>query len=396
MAGADNRAFVLCDNSRLAGVFTSFDEADIFADKQGLGLEHLTEYRLDAANAGHLFLMEVASAEGAWAYHGLWERNEPSFARIPEKVRLLGYKLEKGGFQRVFEKEYTWKKGLTVETDPLVERYGQFRLSEAAEDAPPGERESPSAPKKKGSKLTLREPKSNSKPLRLKQKKAPEPIPEFKSAPVGPAGPTMTSLPESKSSPRRSVDLDTAADELSDTLEKQPVVTSKHRTVAPIPVWLTFIALAAAWTYGLLQLSEKTLPLEKQVNLSAELFTDAEVQVFEPSVVVFQKPVEASDPSSWVKAFDLEAIGRRAMILRLDLEHLQGWSTIDEGTGELYTAPESLDTVAQWWEAGQVEVQQGYFRRWDDGSLLLLDIEGNRLYGWLKLEAVLELAPALP
>lgn len=433
--GERYRAFVLVDKRKAQGVFRSWDEAEAFADENNFSLDHLFEFETKSAHPDHLHLMAARWDEG-WQFVGEWSRFAPYWESPPSQIRLDHYELKGDKFVLFRQCEFTWRPGLLQTINPMAPDEA-LRFSERAQPkpkppAPPaperprvsplkpigqpprepatepekppvkgpeklpepgkppllGEPEQPVDRPATDKQPVREEPHPNApkpkisfqkrKPLRLKSQKAgPKPIPDFKPPPPPPLG-------ENDAAPS-SVELAQAQlTAVKESLEKRDQPTGKPKRIWPIRVLLPIFAIFICWGGGIFWVF-KPEPTAQNILDQVTTLARARVLVIEPGQIFFQLPVDPINQQRWVQSLELDPILETEPFLIPTYHALDTWQRSSGFVRPPYAAVE----VREWWNLRLRTVRFGFYHQWEDGSILLLDLESDLLIGW-------SYAPRLP
>jgi len=206
-------------------------------------------------------------------------------------------------------------------------------------------------------------------PLRLRTKGSPQPIPSFKPAvpqPVEPIG------------KHSSVELAYAQQEEAEKKRKEEEQRSgKVRRVWSLRLIFTVIVLVLCWAGGLFWVLRPE-PTATSIVAQITSLANARVMVFEPDMVFFQLEVDPIHQERWVKSLGLKPIDRGSILPMITYHALDTW-TRPEG---FVRPPYSVTEVNEWLDLRIRRVEYGFFYRWDDGSILILDLQSDILLGW--------------
>lgn len=441
------RAFVLVDKDQARGVFSSWDAAEAHADEHGLSLDRLLEFETDSDHPNHLHLM-AAQWDGEWKFVGEWSKFAPYWAVPPSRIRLDHYHARGNVFVLFRQHEFPWRPGILQKINPMAPdqsmRFAEVALPDKPTPPPaewkpklsplkplgntptptpastsdttasPGPQPAPSIPaapavsaKKPPAplipepeppieELPVREPPAEpgspikqagqppapgtpkpritfqkKQPLRLKsQQPGPKPIPDFKPAPLPPA-----TSPEPTHS---SVEL--AQEEMAAQQESaSDSATGKPRRIWPLRVLVPIFAVFLCWGGGIFWVV-KPEPTAQNILSQVTTLSRARVLVIEPDQIFFQLEVDPINQQRWVQSLQLMPISETDPILVPTYHTLDTWQ---RGNG--FVRPPYADIeVREWWDLRLRIVQHGFFHEWEDGSMLILDLESDLLIGWSR------------
>ncbi|MGC9451046.1 MAG: hypothetical protein ACP5I4_06315 [Oceanipulchritudo sp.] len=448
MKSGPRRVFVLVDQGIAKGVFLSWEAAETYADENRLSLDHLMEYETRRDYPDHLHLM-AAKWDGDWQFQGEWTRNIPQWPKPPRKVRLDHYHAKGDGFQLLRQREFIWEPNLLGKINPMApdaaimprnpkpssgtasfpEPQWKPKLAplkplkptppegesfpESGKETPvtsPENGDSPPVarsdrkdtaasdfPQPEKPKLSLRsgtppplkpdapvapvaEPKKpkiafqKRQPLRLKKQVGPKPIPSFK--PVTP--PPMDPHTGKMKIPRT-----TAPGEIP---RGAPVKKPGKRRLWPMRLIIALVALVAGWAGGLYW-ALRPEPTAAEISGTITSLANARTMVIEPQMVFFQLPVDPVHQHRWQKALGLNPISRHDPIPIPTFHTLSTWEK-PEG---FIRPPYGVVEVEEWWNIRTRKVSFGFIHEWEDGSVLILDLESDLLIGWANVHLLKEL-----
>jgi hypothetical protein len=88
--------------------------------------------------------------------------------------------------------------------------------------------------------------------------------------------------------------------------------------------------------------------------------------------------VDPIDQQRWVKSLQLDPISEADPFFIPTYHTLDTWQK-----GQGFVRPPYADIeVREWWKLRLRTVRYGFYHQWDDGSILLLDLESDLLIGW--------------
>ena len=216
------------------------------------------------------------------------------------------------------------------------------------------------------------------RPLRLKSKDSPQPIPDFK--------PTVAPSIEPGGSVS-SVELAQAQHEAAAKAQaEKEKAAQKVRRVWSIRLILSVVFLIGCWTGGIYWVLRPEPTAAKIVAQVASL-KPARVKIFEPEMIFFQLKIDPAHQERWISSLRLQPL-RQNQVLKLPTYHaLDTWEQPDG----FIRPPYSETEVSEWWNLRIRNIQYGFIYTWDDGSLIILDLESDTLIGWAKAKLIPEL-----
>ena len=363
---ARRRLFVLVDKDILRGVFLSFEAAEIFAEENGLSLDRLLEFTTKSAHPDHLHLMSgKLSGEEDWRFLGEWSQANLPADADPATVRLEHFIIRNNHVEHFRSCEFPWEPGLLRKVQPMAEN------------------PMPPAPKPK--------PKPAPDPTPLHRKKLqredaskPTPIPSFQPIGQTPAAREI-STPRTKETEAPKPKAKPAPEPPEEPL---PEAEAHVRlSLMPFSLVLALLVFFGGWTWGLSRLLNPT-PAPTEVVAGIDALKDARTFSIDPDMVFFQMPVEAVHQDRWVRSLQLDPIPYNESVL---LPRYQGLTTWDATSDSTAGEPPAWNQVEVWWKPRRAEIAYGFYREWPDGSQLLLDLEGNRLSGWIRTDHLRDL-----
>jgi hypothetical protein len=100
--------------------------------------------------------------------------------------------------------------------------------------------------------------------------------------------------------------------------------------------------------------------------------------IIEPGFIYFELPVDPIHQQRWVQTLELDPIPFGRSFVVPAYEVLINW----EQPEVFIPPPFSEESVAEWWTSRERRVAHGFYHQWEDGSLLILDLQRNALVGW--------------
>ena len=215
--------------------------------------------------------------------------------------------------------------------------------------------------------------------LRLRSKKgAPEPIPSFK--------PIVTPPDLAGSSPS-SVELAQQQEAaLAKAEAERQKASMKVRRVWSIRLILTMVFLVACWGAGIFWVFRPE-PTVANILFGVTSLNSARTKIMEPEMVFFQLPVDPVNQDRWIQNLKLQPI-REGQIISIPTYHaLDTW---EKGSG-FVRPPFSLTEVDEWWDLRLRKIRYGFTHPWEDGTILVLDLESDTMIGWAKAKNLPEI-----
>lgn len=379
------RVFVLVDNDKTQGVFTSWEAAEAYADKHGLSLERLMEFATHPDHPDHLHLMAVAWGD-TWKFLGQWSKRPLVWTKPPEKVRLEHYHAKGEEFKLLRQKEFFWRPTLleqvnvmapdsamlpreTVKPGPAEKSQWKPKISPfkpASGEAVPSSGK-PGVQSRKKSRLRLRS-----------EKHSPEPIPVYDASSANEADEATGKFTAELSKM-----------EMANSGDGEPEAGNEGggvRKIIPIRLILPVVAIFICWGLGIFHASR---PEPKAAKMLPGITTlaRAEVLIIEPGQVFFELPVDPVNQNRWVTSLGLNEIDPEAPISVPTMHTLVTWEKPQGFIRPPYAAVE----VREWWDLRMRNVAYGFYHRWDDGSILIFDLEADILIGWAEVSRLQEL-----
>ncbi len=412
------RVFVLIADENVQGVFTTWDAAEHFAESNNLPLDRLMEYETSRSDPEHLHLMAV-QWENTWVFYGQWPKKTPNWPYPPKKVRLDHYH-QKGDKLYLFrQKEFEWQSDLFLKINPMAPDsalslktptvradtgikpkpalkglkpvLGPAEQSKKPEQEPqepvakevaetakaPVKLAQPGPAAKKPSESTEEVPDRppdqipfRKKPaLRLKTGKSPQPIPSFQTTPVTAEEHAISSVELAHKDPSA-----------SPILKAQAAPSGKVRKVWPLKLILALVANVVCWSGGLWWVLRPEPTAAMQITEVVTLSGASKI-VLEPDTVFFQLPVEPIHQERWIQSIGMKPINERKGIRIPTYHTLSVW----EQPNKYIRPPYALVEVDEWLDLKLRNVLYGFEFNWEDGSILILDLESDQMIGWTKI-----------
>ena len=260
---------------------------------------------------------------------------------------------------------------LPGEEDPSLKKPIQLRKEpykpkeEASKTAEEGPEEDASGllPLEEKAKISFKKKPS----LRLKKQAGPQPIPTFR---------PKTPPPPIDFTGKPSVEL---AYTDKENPEEEEEDETKVRRVWPARLILTVVVLVLCWAAGLFWVFR---PKPEAATIVAEItsLTRARVLIMEPEMVFFQLPVDPVHQERWIQSLGLEPVPAAR---QLTIPTYHALSTWEQPEG-FVRPPYSTVEVEEWWELRLRPIRYGFAHEWEDGSILILDLESDLLIGWAE------------
>jgi hypothetical protein len=217
------------------------------------------------------------------------------------------------------------------------------------------------------------------KPLRLKsQKVGPKPIPDFKPAPPPPSA---------INTERSSVEL--AQAQLAaqqNAAEQSGAPSGKPRRIWPLRVLVPIFAVFICWGGGIFWVF-KPEPTAQNILTQVTTLARARVMVIEPGQIFFQLEVDPINQQRWVQSLGLIPVSETEPILIPTYHTLDTW----QKSSGFVRPPYANIEVREWWKLRLRTIRYGFFHEWEDGSILILDLESDLLIGWSRAQRLPEL-----
>jgi hypothetical protein len=402
--GSDRRrVFVVLLGDDSLMLFPTWEAAEQCADKRQLPLDHIHEFETDLHHPEHLHLLFAASG-GAWDFHGKWPTREPEWKIQPDRIRLEHFHVQGPGFRLFRRKVFPWRPGLLARIDPMapeavlnefVQPMAPSKTpgpSDAAEgsqtekrplrlkrDRPPSDAP-PSSRRSSSPENAIRPPVTPRLPIRPEPEPVAEPAPSQKAAPP-PETPVPSPAVEETVRPPKSIPAE-AEPEPESTPESSPESTPEPHPEKVRRIWpMRLIAVTACtvlfWIAGLVYPFLPVRTTEEIIAPVAPLRQATRVAI-EPGFIYFERPVDPIHQQRWVQTLELDPIPFGRSLSVPAYEVLISW----ERPEVLIPPPFSGESVAEWWNPRQRRVAHGFYHQWEDGSLLILDLQRNALVGW--------------
>ncbi len=206
-------------------------------------------------------------------------------------------------------------------------------------------------------------------PLRLKSKGEPQPIPSFKPTSAPPVAPIGK---------QSSVELAYAQQEVEERkIKEAEEKAAKGRRVWSLRLIFTVIVMVLCWAGGLYWVLRPE-PTAASIVSQITSLSSAKVMIFEPDMVFFQLPVDPIHQERWVKSLELKPIPRGEAMVMPTYHALDTWSR-PEG---FVRPPYSVTEVDEWLDLRTRKIAYGFSLTWEDGSVIILDLESDMLIGW--------------
>lgn len=149
------------------------------------------------------------------------------------------------------------------------------------------------------------------------------------------------------------------------------------KRIWPLRLLLPLAALLPFWAAGLFLAFAPATPSER---ILADITSLAEARVLpvNPGFAYFDLHIDPVHQQRWVRSLNLKPIpfGQERTIPQFHT--LDTWPSPRPGN----RPPFIVEEVRQWWKLRQHSINYGFFLETDDGSLLVLDLEGDLLFGW--------------
>jgi hypothetical protein len=170
--------------------------------------------------------------------------------------------------------------------------------------------------------------------------------------------------------------LSSSPQDVKETAVKEERNGPKHR-VWPMRLLIVWLAIILCWGAGIAytlipkktaqELVSSILPLRRADKLSIE-----------PDQLLFHLPVDPIHQRRYVQTLLLDPIPSNQTFSMPTIPRLSAWEQ-----PEVFIRPPFSREESEAWLAEELQVvQHGFYHRWEDGSILLLDLESNALMGW--------------
>lgn len=234
-------------------------------------------------------------------------------------------------------------------------------------EAKPAKPETGSSPKFSFNKKTS---------LRLKTKNGPTPIPSFQ--------PTV--VPDIITGNKSSVEL--AHSDPNAMAGKKPVESEyigKLKRIWSLKLILTMIVVVLCWSAGLYWVLRPE-PTAESVVAEVITLNRARKIIIEPKMVFYQFDVDPVHQERYIQNLSLEPIKENEPISIPTYHALDTWAKPD-----IFIRPPYADIeVEEWWRLRTRVVKYGFKKRWEDGSILILDFESDTIVGWAQAKLLTE------
>lgn len=211
--------------------------------------------------------------------------------------------------------------------------------------------------------------------LRLKtDRQAPKPIPSFRPNPVVVVPEASQIPPAANSLPLSPVS--------SPDMEAVPVVEAPAEKVHRIWPMRLIVPVACLFIFWAIGIFLALKPERTTQSLLAEVTTLANARLLpiEPGHVFFQLEVDPVHQQRWVRSLGLNPIPFGQTYTFPQYHALLTWEKPDGFIRPPYGEVE----VRDWWDLRLRKISYGFFLSWEDGSILILDLQSDMLLGWGK------------
>lgn len=432
------RVFVLVDKGDAKGVFSSWDAAESYADDNRYSLDHLYEFETKPDHPDHLHLM-AAQWNGVWQFAGEWSKKTATWKQPPERIRLDHYHAMGGKFHLLRQMEFKWRESVLEQINPMapdaamkidyqiksvppptpkpqwkpklsplrpIDEPGNREkptdspkdikdaeeppadnptprppLMEEAPPDPPAEKEAPEAlPEESPEAEPPTEPVPEERPkisftrknpLRLRTDRAsPRPIPDFRNEQDSPPEPPTTTagLPKPGGEP------EPAVEELIEEPDESP---GKPRRVWPMRLIVPVAAIVLCWAGGLYW-ALKPPATTQSIITDVTSLASARTLAIEPGQIFFQLEVDPIHQQRWVRSLGLLPIPFGKTFTLPQYHALDTWEKPEGFIRPPYAEVE----VREWWDLRLRRISYGFFHEWEDGTVLIMDLQADLLLGW--------------
>ena len=163
-----------------------------------------------------------------------------------------------------------------------------------------------------------------------------------------------------------------------------------EHSVTPRKVWslkliLTVVGCVLFWAAGLFWVLR---PEPTAASIVAEVATlgRARTIVVEPEMVFFQLDIPPAHQERWIETQQMEPIDPLQPIGIPTYHAIDTW----EKPAGYIRPPYAAVEVDEWWNLRQWNIQYGFTREWEDGSIMILDFESDTLIGWVRAKLLRE------
>jgi hypothetical protein len=212
------------------------------------------------------------------------------------------------------------------------------------------------------------------KPLKLRTKGVPSPIPAFKAAPV-------TTVDDSSS--KSSVEL--AQSDPGAMATKKPVeaeFVGKPKRVWSLKLIFSVAAMVLCWFGGTVWVLRPE-PTASAIVAETTSLSNARVIVMEPQTIFFQLEVDPAHQERWIQSLEMDPVDTENPVSIPTYHALDTW----EKPSGFIRPPYADVEVDEWWNLRQRTIRYGFIRTWEDGTVLILDFESDSLIGWGRAKA---------
>lgn len=172
----------------------------------------------------------------------------------------------------------------------------------------------------------------------------------------------------------------------SDLEEEEETGPVEIKTVWPLRLKFTLAAILVLWAIGIYRVFHE----EPSAAFLAPTFTSLDpgrMVAVDKDYLHFEQTIEPVFLHQWIVDLELNPIPMGQSYTLPVTGPLQDW----EQPGRTIEPPESIETIQNWWEPHLRTVATGYYRSWEDGSLIILEMETGSLLGWVHKDHLVEL-----
>ena len=212
------------------------------------------------------------------------------------------------------------------------------------------------------------------KPLRLKTKGGPSPIPAFQAAPLS----TVDDLSSKSSVELAQSDPDAMA-------TRKPVeaeFVGKPRRIWSLKLIFSVAAMVLCWIGGVFWVLRPE-PTAAAIVAETTSLSNARVIVMEPQTLFFQLDVDPAHQERWIQSLEMSPVDTENPVSIPTYHALDTW----EKPSGFIRPPYADVEVDEWWNLRLQVVRYGFTRTWEDGTILILDFESDTLIGWGRAKA---------
>jgi hypothetical protein len=140
-----------------------------------------------------------------------------------------------------------------------------------------------------------------------------------------------------------------------------------------IPVLSIFVFWAAGLYWAL-----KPPATTQSIVADVTSLANARILAIEPGQIFFQMDIDPVHQQRWVRSLGLLPIPYGRTFTLPQIHALETWEKPDGFIRPPYAEVE----VREWWELRLRSISYGFYHEWEDGTILILDLQGDMLLGW--------------